>query len=131
MVQDAESHAEEDKKYTELVSTKNNAEAMVNTVRKTLTEAGDKVEASEKEKVEAAIKDVEEALKSDDKEKIEASVNALMTASQKISEMLYKDAGAEASANPGPEGAEADGSAKHDDVIDAEYTEEAKEEKRD
>ena len=125
MVKDAEAHADEDKKITELVGARNNADAMIHSVRKSLTEYGDKVDAAEKEKIEAAIKDVEEAVKSDNKEDIEAKVNTLMTASQKIGEMMYKDmqanqpGGAEAGAGAG---ANAEGGAK-DDVIDAEYTE--------
>ena len=126
MVQDAESHAEEDKKMEELVQARNNADAMIHSVKKSLAEYGDKVEASEKEKVEAAIKDVEEALKSDDKATIEAKVQELMTASQKIGEMMYKDMQAN---QPGAEGAapgaeEASSQKPADDnVIDAEYTE--------
>ena len=149
MVKDAEAHAEEDKKTTELVGARNSADAMIHSVKKSLTDAGDKVDAAEKEKIEAAIKDVEAALTSDDKEKIEASVTALMTASQKIGEAMYKDAGgagaaggaagnpfggsgnpfdgATASADTGGEQAH---SKSNEDVIDAEYTEVPKDEKK-
>lgn len=131
MVRDAEAHAEEDKKTTELVGARNNADAMIHSVKKSLTEAGDKVDASEKEKIEAAIKAVEDALASDDKAKIDEAVNQLMTASQKIGEMMYKDAGA---AGAGPEAAAEEAasganSAK-EDVIDAEYTEVPKDDKK-
>lgn len=132
MVQDAEAHAEEDKKTTELVGARNNADAMIHSVKKTLTEAGDKVDAAEKEKVEAAIKAVEDSLAADDKAKIDEAVNNLMTASQKIGEMMYKDAGA-AGAEAGQEhnhSADASASSPKDDVIDAEYTEEPQAEKR-
>lgn len=126
MVKDAEAHAEEDKKAAELIQVRNNADAMIHSVRKSLTDYGDKVDAAEKEKVEAAIKDVENALTTDDKAKIDEAVQALMTASQKIGEMMYKDMQAQAA--PGAESAaseahEEPASAKDDNVIDAEYTE--------
>lgn len=132
MVKDAEAHADEDKKATELVAARNNADAMIHSVRKSLTEYGDKVDAAEKEKIEAAIKDVEEAIKTDDKANIEAKVTALMTASQKMGEMMYKDMQANPEAGQQQAGGNADsstqGSGAHseqskDDVIDAEYTE--------
>lgn len=132
MVKDAEAHAEEDKKTTELVGARNNADAMIHSVRKSLTDAGDKVDAAEKEKIETAIKEVEDAIKTDDKEKIDAAVNTLMTASQKIGEMMYKDAGAAAGAAGGAASAEAaEGAAgAKEDVIDAEYTEVPKDDKK-
>ena len=67
MVKDAELNAAEDKKKLELVQARNQADALVHSVRKSLTEYGDKLDAGEKEKIEAALKDVEEALKGDDK----------------------------------------------------------------
>jgi molecular chaperone DnaK len=132
MVKDAEAHADEDQKMTELVTARNNADAMIHSVKKSLAEYGDKVEASEKEKAEAAIKDVEEAIKSDDKAQIDAKVQELMAASQKIGEMMYKDMQAN---QPGEaESAETNGEQssepKDDNVIDAEYTE-VKDEKND
>lgn len=133
MVQDAEAHAEEDKKAAELVGARNNADAMIHSVKKSLTEAGDKIEASEKEKIEGAIKAVEESLASDDKAKIDEAVNNLMTASQKIGEMMYKDAGASAGDTAGQQhnhSAEENASGAKDNVIDAEYTEEPTAEKR-
>ncbi|MFM9735715.1 Hsp70 family protein, partial [Streptomyces niveiscabiei] len=81
----------EDKKKLELVQAKNQADAMVHSVRKSLAEYGEKLDAAEKEKIEAAIKDVEDALKSDDKATIEAKNEALMTASQKLGEKMYAD----------------------------------------
>lgn len=133
MVKDAEAHADEDKKATELVAARNNADAMIHSVRKSLTEYGDKVDVAEKEKIEAAIKDVEEAIKTDDKANIEAKVTALMTASQKMGEMMYKDmqanpeAGHEqqagGNADSSTQGSGAHSEKAKDDVIDAEYTE--------
>ncbi len=126
MVKDAELNAAEDKKKLELVQAKNQGDALVHSVRKSLTEYGDKLDAGEKEKIEAAIKDVEEALKGESKDDIEAKTNALMTASQKLGEKMYADmqaaqgaAGAEgAGAAPGAEAKPAD-----DNVVDAEFKE--------
>ncbi|MCX8514278.1 MAG: molecular chaperone DnaK [Burkholderiales bacterium] len=124
MVKDAEAHAEEDKKTAELVAVRNNADGMIHTVKKTLAEYGDKVDAVEKGKIEDAIKAVEEALKCEDKALIEAKVTELMTASQKISEMMYKDVQNQAGENSASDANKAESSAKSaDDVIDAEYTE--------
>ena len=91
MVKDAELNAADDKKKLELVQAKNAADAMVHSVQKSLTEHGDKLDAGEKEKIETALKDVEESLKSDDKATIEAKTEALMTASQKLGEKVYAD----------------------------------------
>ena len=122
MVQDAAAHAEEDKKLHELVDARNQADGLVHTVKKMLAEHGDKVEASEKEAIEAAIKEVEEVIKDGDKETIEAKTQALGTASQKLGEKVYAQQGA-----AGAEGAGAGqgGEAKKDegDVVDAEFTE--------
>src|SRR5207342_1363048 len=86
MVKDAEAHADEDKKQLELVTARNQAEALVHSIRKSLTEYGDKLDSGEKEKIETAIKDLEGVVKSDDKEAIDAKVQALATASQKLGE---------------------------------------------
>lgn len=125
MVNDAEAHAEEDKKASEMVQSRNNADAMIHTTRKSLTEHGDKVDAATKESIEAAIKDVEEALKSDDKEALEAKVQALMTASQKLGEMMYQDMQAKQGETAGASAEASTESAKTQDaeVIDAEFTE--------
>ena len=104
MVKDAELNAAEDKKKLELVQAKNQADAMVHSVRKSLGEYGDKLESGEKEKIEAAIKDVEEALKGEDKAEIEGKTEALMTASQKLGEKMYADAQAAQAAAGGGAG---------------------------
>lgn len=96
MEEDAAKYADEDKKLRELVDARNAADSMVHSVKKSLTEYGDKIEASEKEAIEGAIKDVEEVMKSDDKEAIEAKTNALMEVSQKLGEKMYADQQAEA-----------------------------------
>ena len=129
MVKDAELHAEEDKKKVEFVQAKNNAEALVHSVKKSLKEYGDKLDAGEKEKIEAAIKDMEEALKGEDKAAIEAKNTALMEASQKLGEKMYADMQASQAAAGGDAAAGAAG-AEHahakpadDNVVDAEVKE--------
>src|SRR5438045_5190386 len=91
MVKDAEAHAADDKKQLELVNARNAAEALVHSVRRSLKEYGDKVDASEKEKIEAAIKEAEGVLKSEDKADIEAKAQALAQAAQKLGEKMYAD----------------------------------------
>jgi molecular chaperone DnaK len=132
MVKDAELNAADDKKKLELVQARNQGEAMVHSVKKSLTEYGDKLDAAEKEKIEAAIKGLEEILKGDDKAGIEAKTTTLMEASQKLGEKMYADqqaqqAAAEAAqgATAGPQGGQQAAGAKPDDdnVVDAEVKE--------
>ena len=131
MVKDAEAHADEDKKFQQLVGARNQADTMIHATRKSMEELGDKLEADEKSNIEAAIKDLEEALKTDDQVEIEAKTKALTDASAKMAERLYAEqaqqgdaAGAEA-AQAGAEQA----SGANDDVVDAEF-EEVKENKK-
>ena len=126
MVKDAEAHAEEDKKALELVTARNQCDALVHSVKKSLAEHGDKIGADEKAKIEAALKDAEAALKTDDKAEIEAKSQALATASHKLAEQMYaKEQAAQQAAGGGEAKADAGGGAKKDDgnVVDAEYTE--------
>ncbi len=125
MVKDAETHADEDKKQLELVTARNQAEAMAHSIRKSLTEYGDKLEAGEKERIESAIKDLEAAAKGDDKSAIEAKTQALATAAQKLGEKVYAEAQAKnAGASPQPEAAAQGGKAEEEgNVVDAEYEE--------
>ena len=133
MVKDAELNAAEDKKKLDLIQARNSADAMVHSVKKSMTEHGDKLDAAEKEKIEAAIKDSEESLKGEDKADIEAKTEALMTASQKLGEKVYAEtqaaqaaAGAAAeSATADPSGADAAKGSKaaDDNVVDAEFKE--------
>jgi len=126
MVKDAELNADEDKKKLEIVQARNQGEAMVHSVKKSLGEHGASLEAAEKDAIEAAIKDLEEALKGEDKAVIEEKTNTLMTASQKLGEKMYAEsqAAANASAASGPAGAEAAAHAQADDnVVDAEVKE--------
>ena len=124
MVKDAEAHAEEDHKAKELVETRNQADAMVHSVRKSLKEHGDKVEQAERDTIEAAIKDLEGVLKSDDKDDIQKKTETLTQASHKLAEQIYKqtqEAGAAAGATA-EAGAEAKGNGQ-DNVVDAEFQE--------
>ena len=133
MVKDAELNAADDKKKLELVQARNQADANLHSVKKSLTEYGDKLEAGEKEKIEAAIKELEEAMKSDVKTSIEEKSTALMTVSQKLGEKMYADmqakqaAEAAASGEAGAPGAPgAQGGSNHaadDNVVDAEVKE--------
>ena len=123
MVKDAELHAEEDKRAHELADARNQADALVHSTRKALTEHGDKVDGSEKEAIEAAIKELEDAIRSGEKDAIDAKSAALATAAQKLGEAMYAQQQAEAGA-AGAAGA-APGGKKDDDgdVVDAEFTE--------
>ncbi|MDP3755047.1 molecular chaperone DnaK [Polaromonas sp.] len=125
MVKDAELHAAEDKERVEFVQAKNNAEAMVHSVKKSLTEYGDKLDAGEKEKIETAIKDREEALKGESKDAIDAKNAALMEASQKLGEKMYADMQASQAAQAGGAAGEeaAAKPAADDNVVDAEVKE--------
>ena len=119
MVKDAELNAAEDHKKVELVQARNQGDAMAHSVKKSLTEYGDKLDAGEKDKIESAIKDLEEAIKGDDKEAIESKTNALMEASQKLGEKIYADQAATA----GAEAPAGNAGAADDDVVDAEVKE--------
>ena len=120
MVADAEANADEDRRFEEMVNLRNQADGLVHATRKTLTDAGDKVEEAEKASIEAAIVELEEALKGDDREAIEAKMNALSEAAAGLAQKMYADAGGEAGMEPGPD---ADSSAPEDDVVDAEFEE--------
>ncbi len=131
MVKDAEAHAEDDRKLLEKVQARNGLDALVHSVKKSLTEYGDKVWADEKAKIEAALKEAEALLKDKDasKEALEAKAEALATTSQKLGETMYAKAQAEAQAAsagaPGGDGA-AGGHAHgggDEKVVDAEFTE--------
>jgi molecular chaperone DnaK len=129
MVKDAELNAEDDKKKLALVQARNQGEATVHSVKKSLGEYGDKLEAGEKEKIEAAIKELEEAVKTDDTATIEAKNTSLMEVSQKLGEKMYADMQAQEAANAaggaaGAAGAEQAGNkAADDNVVDAEVKE--------
>ncbi len=139
MVRDAEANAAEDKKKLELVQARNQADGLVHSTNKSLAEHGDKLDAAEREKIDAALKEVDDAMKGDDKATIEAKTEALMTASQKLGEKVYAEAQAaataagaaaggaannEAAQPEGPAGAAAGASRPADDnVVDADFKE--------
>jgi molecular chaperone DnaK len=125
MVKDAEAHAEEDRKALELVNARNACEALVHSVKKSLKEYGDKLEAGEKEKIEAALKDAEGALKSENKSDLEAKAEALAKAAQKLGEKVYAESQKAAQGAAPEQPASGGGEGKKDDgnVVDAEFTE--------
>ncbi len=139
MVKDAEANADEDKKALELVNARNTGDALVHSTKKSLAEYGDKIDAAEKAAIEAASKELEEALKGNDKADIEAKSEVLGKASQKLGEKMYADmqakaqadaaaagAGAAGPAGGGAAGGDGAGQAKEKDmgnVVDAEFTE--------
>ena len=127
MVKDAELNAADDKKKLELVQARNQGEAAVHTVNKSLSEHGDKLDAGEKDAITAAVKDLEEALKTEDKAAIDEKTTALMAASQKLGEKMYGDAqaaqGAEAAGAQAAASGSAGAAAQDDNVVDAEVKE--------
>ncbi len=128
MVKDAEEHAEDDRKFNELINARNAAEGVIHGIEKSLKDLADKVEEDEKTKIEDAIKELREVLSGDDKEAIEAKLQALSEASAGLIERAYADAQAQAEAEgAAPEAG--DGEAK-DDVVDAEFEEVKDEDKK-
>jgi molecular chaperone DnaK len=127
MVRDAEANAEEDRKFEELVQVRNQGDAMVHAVRKTLKDAGDKVSDSEKESIEASIKELEEALEGSDKEDIEAKTQKLTEVSSELAQKMYADQADQAQQAGGQE--EAQGK-QSDDAVDAEFEEVKDDDKR-
>ncbi|WP_041381698.1 molecular chaperone DnaK [Spiribacter curvatus] len=121
MVDDAESNAEEDRKARELVEARNQADGLIHGARKSLEEAGDKVSDEEKQSVEEAITNLEEAVKGSDKDAIESATEALATASGKIAEKLYQDAGADDGGEQSGDSGKAE--SDQDDVVDADFEE--------
>ncbi|WP_416138970.1 molecular chaperone DnaK [Halomonas sp. HK25] len=121
MVRDAEAHADEDKKFEELVQLRNQADGMVHAARKTVQEAGEHAGEEEKEAIESAAKELEEAIKGDDKDDIQAKLDKLTEVSGNLAQKMYA-AQAEAAQQGGGEGQEA-GAKQEDDVVDAEYEE--------
>ena len=126
MVRDAEANAEEDRKFEELVTTRNQADQLVHATRKTLTEAGDKATEEEKTAIESALADLETAIKSDDKAEIEARINALSEASGPLVQKMYAE---QAQAGQGEEAPGDSQQNAGDDVVDAEF-EEVKDDKK-
>lgn len=119
MVRDAASHAEEDKKFEEMVTLRNQADGLVHGARKAVVDAGDKATDEEKEAIEAAAKDLEEALKGDDKDAIEAKMQTLSQASAGLAQKMYEEQAQAAGAEAGDEAQAETG----DDAVDAEFEE--------
>ncbi|MEJ7747261.1 MAG: molecular chaperone DnaK, partial [Luteimonas sp.] len=117
MVADAETHREEDKKFHELVTARNQADALIHATRSAITEHGEKIGGEIIGKAEAALAELETAMKGDDKAQIEAKSKAL----EEVAQSLY--AAAAAAQQPGPDAGDADGAPKNEDVVDAEFTE--------
>jgi molecular chaperone DnaK len=117
MVNEAEAHADEDKKFRELVDVRNQADAMVHATEKSLADLGEKVSAEERARIESALSDLKDALKGEDKEKIQTKTSALAEASASMAQKAYEQAAAAEGA------AGSDGSSADDSVVDAEFEE--------
>jgi molecular chaperone DnaK len=119
MVADAEAHAAEDKRFRELVDTRNQAEALIHSSEKSLQELGEKVQSEERGRIESAISDLKDAVKSDDKARIDAKARALAEASSTVMQRVYSEEAkaSEGAAQPGA------GPAADEDVVDAEFEE--------
>ncbi len=128
MVHDAEAHRDEDRKFHELVNARNHADSLIHATRKSMEQIGDKLESGEKQSIEKAIKDLEDAIKSETKERIEASTKVLTEASSKMAERLYAQEAAPQGEAGGAAG-EGKPAGSSEDVVDAEF-EEVKDDKK-
>jgi molecular chaperone DnaK len=127
MVKDAEAHADEDRRFHELVEVRNRADNLIHATNKSLKELGDKVSESEKSRVESAIKELQEAMKGDNKEAVEAKTQALAEASGKLAERLYAQQQSEPA---GTTEQHPSGQGEKEDVVDAEFEEVKGDDKR-
>ena len=123
MVQDAEANAEDDRKAVELVTARNQLDALIHSTHKSLKEYGEHLNADEKSAIEAALKEAEAVVKTDDKDAITAKAEALATAAQKLGEKMYAAEQAKAQAGGEPSGTHAEPAKDEGDVVDAEFTE--------
>ncbi len=126
MQQDAEKHADEDRKRKELIEAKNNADSLLYTAEKSLREVGDKVDSETKSKVEAAIEKLKKTMEGDDAEAIKAATEELSQASHKVAEAMYSQASqqqAGGTAGEAGESGESAGKSEDEDVVDADYEE--------
>jgi molecular chaperone DnaK len=124
MVKDAESHAEEDRKFRELVEARNKADALVHTTEKSLKDLGEKVPPADRAEIEAGLSDLKRVLSGDDKDVIETKANKLAQAAAKIAQQAYAQAGADSAGGAGPEASgQSAGAGSKDDVLDAEFEE--------
>jgi molecular chaperone DnaK len=129
MVRDAESHAEEDRRFRELVEARNKADALVHTTEKTLKELGEKVSPGDRANVESALSDLKRVLTGDDKDVIETKANALAQAAAVLTQQAYAQAGAGPEAGAQSAAGGTSGAGAQDDVVDAEF-EEVKDKKK-
>ncbi|AKO53725.1 molecular chaperone DnaK [Marinobacter psychrophilus] len=127
MVRDAEANADEDRKFEELVQARNQGDAMVHAVRKTLKDAGDKVSDSEKESIEVSVTELEEALKGSDKDDIQAKTEKLTEVSGELAKKMYADQAEQGQPAEGQENAQSNTA---DDAVDAEFEEVKDDDKR-
>ena len=131
MKQDAEEHAEEDKKRKELVDARNNADGLVHASEKSLKDLGDKVDAETKSNVEREIENVKKAIEGDDTAAINAAIEELTKVSHKLAEMMYANASQEGAPGEGAAAGDAGGAAQQDDdVVDADFEEVKEDDKK-
>ncbi|MBN3859934.1 molecular chaperone DnaK [Neisseriaceae bacterium PsAf] len=127
MIKDAEANAEEDKKLTAVIQARNEAEALIYSVRKSLTDYGNEVDPAEVEKIQSAINTAEEAIKAEDKARIDSAKEELARVSQKLGEIMYAKAQQESANNTGADGSQSSSSSSNsgsdDDVVDADFEE--------
>jgi len=123
MVKDAEIHKDEDKKFHELIGARNQADALLHETRRAIKESGDKVDGAQIAKAEAAISELEVAMKGDSKGAIEAKTQALAEASQNLRAAASSGGAAGGDAGPGASASSGQAGAPADDVVDAEFTE--------
>ena len=129
MVKDAEENAESDKKRREEIDAKNNAEALVNSTEKSLSEHGDKISQDEKKAIEDALKEAKEALEGDDIEAIKSKSESLSTVAMKLGEAMYKAEQEKQASTDGDANNDSDKSADSD-VVDAEFSNVKEEDKK-
>ncbi|WP_133512418.1 molecular chaperone DnaK [Candidatus Thiosymbion oneisti] len=134
MIKDAEAHAEDDRRFHELVAARNQADTMIHATRKSMEQLGDKLESDEKASIESAIKDLEETMKGEDKDAIDSKIKTLGEASAKMAERLYAQQqggapGGAAGPDMGPKAGGDETGGNQDDVVDAEF-EEVKDDKK-
>jgi molecular chaperone DnaK len=130
MVKDAESHAEEDKKRRELIDAKNQAEALIHSTEKSLSDLGDNVSADDKTAVENAVSELRTALESEDKEAIDAKAQTLAQVSMKLGEAMYQQSSEQGEAGGAEGGAEQGSSSEGEGVVDADFEEVDDDEKK-
>jgi molecular chaperone DnaK len=123
LVKDAELHAEEDKKKRELIDARNSADALVYSTEKSVKEVGDKIDAATKENVNSAIEKLRAAISGDNLDEIKRLTEELTQASHKLAEIMYANAAQDQPQGGGPQADASEGSAKDDDVVDADFEE--------